>query len=201
MYIPQKYKERITSRSSINYAVGYVVRLRLYIRYALRRMIARMHGAKIGENSLIPWKLAWKANPNLVVGNNVSINSSKFDLRGGIHIHDNVIINRDVEIIRWSHNVNSTEFSLKKYPTLIIEPYTWLATGSKVLPSCTHISRGTVVGAFSVLVSNTEENGVYSGFPAKIIKKKDVVWGDLVVVGLNGGDWKYYKTARKSNIV
>lgn len=198
MYIPIQYKERIRNRSALKYAIGYIVRLRLYLRYAIRRQIARMHGAKVGDNSIVPWKLAWKANSNLEVGNNVSINSWHFDLRGKIIIKDNVIINRDVEIIRWSHDYNSSDFNLRKYPPLVIEPYTWLATGCKILPSCTCISYGSVIGAFSVVVKDTEDNGVYSGFPAKLIKEKNNVWKDLVIVSMNGGDWKFYKNARKS---
>lgn len=198
MYIPIQYKERVKNRSILKYAIGYIGRLKLYLCYAIRRQIARMHGAKVGDNSLIPWKLAWKANANLEVGDNVSINSWHFDLRGKIIIKDNVIINRDIEIIRWSHDYNSDDFKLKKYPPLVIEPYTWLATGCRILPSCSLISYGSVIGAFSVLVSNTVENGVYSGFPAKLIKEKTNVWKDLVIVSMNGGDWKFYKNARKS---
>ena len=197
MYIPIQYKERVKNRSVLKYAIGFIIRLRLYLRYAIRRQLARIHGAKIGDNSIIPWKLAWKANANLEVGDNVSINSWHFDLRGKVIIKDNVIINRDVEIIRWSHDYNSDDFKLKKYQPLVIESYTWLATGCKILPSCNLVSYGSVIGAFSVLISNTIENGVYSGFPAKLIKEKTNVWKDLVIVGMNGGDWKFYKNARK----
>ena len=128
----------------------------------------------------------------------MSINSWHFDLRDKIKIEDNVIINRDVEIIRWSHDYNSSDFKLRKYPPLVIESYTWLATGCKILPSCTRISYGSVIGAFSVVVKDTEENGVYSGFPAKIIKKKETVWDDLIIVSLNGGDWQFYKNVNRN---
>lgn len=197
MKIPESYKERIVNRSFLHYTVGYFVRLIKYIDYALRRSVARMGGAKIGKDSIIPWKLARAANSNLDVGSNVSINSYHFDLRGPIKVLDNVIINRDVEIIRWSHDYSTPNFKLKEYSPLVIEPYVWLATGCKILPSCHKIAFGTVVGAYSVLVSNTVKNGVYSGFPAVIIKKRDCVWEDLVVVSLNGGDWNYYKSIRK----
>lgn len=132
------------------------------------------------------------------IGDNVSINSSGFDLRGKIIIKDSVIINRDVEIIRWSHNYNSSVFELRKYPPLVIEPYTWLATGCKILPSCTKIACGSVIGAYSVVVSDTEENGVYSGFPAKMLKKKTKVWNELVIPSLNAGDWQYYRNVKRN---
>ena len=198
MNIPDRYRERIATRSSLHYVLGYLVRLRHYIDYELRRKRARWGGAKIGKNSLIPWQLARKANANLEIGENVSINSSKFDLRDKIIIKDYVIINRDVEIIRWSHDYNSQDFKLRKYPPLVIEPYTWLATGCRILPSCSKIAYGSVIGAYSVVVTDTEENGIYSGFPAKQLKKKTSVWNDLVIPSLNAGDWQYYRKVKRN---
>ena len=198
MVIPESYINRVKDRSYIRYMIGYIVRLFYYIKFGVRRKIARMGGAKIGKNSLIPWKLARMANENLEIGDNVSINSSGFDLRGKVTIMDNVIINRDVEIIRWSHEYDSPDFKLKKYPTLVIEPYTWLATGCKILPSCNRIAYGSVVGAYSIVVKDTENNGVYSGFPAKKIKTKERVWDNLVIVSLNGGDWQFYRKAYRN---
>lgn len=197
MNIPDSYIERVENRSFLRYWVGYFVRLRQYIGYGIRRKIARLRGAKIGANSLIPWKLAWRANSNLEIGNNVSVGTYKLDLRGEVKILDNVIINRDVEIIRWSHDYTSSDFKLRKYPPLIVESYTWLATGCKILPSCTKVAYGSVVGAFSVLVADTEENGIYSGFPAKKLKSKESIWKDLVIVGMNGGDWQYYRKVKR----
>lgn len=197
MFLPNKYKERILNRSAFRYFFGYVVRLIKYARFGFRRFIIRLKGGKIGQNSIVPLKLALKANSNLIIGNDVSINSSLIDMRRKVIIKDNVIINRDVEIIRLSHDYNSRDFRLKEYSPLIIESYSWLATGCKVLPSCSHIETGTVIGAYSVLPYNTIANGVYSGFPAKQIKTKENCWDELVVVSLNGGDWKYYKKARK----
>lgn len=194
--IPENYILNIKKRTTVHYFVGYIIRLYHFLKFGLRRMIARKRGATIGNNSIIPLQLALKANSNLVIGNDVSINTSCIDLRRKIQIHDNVVINRDVEIIRLSHDYNSLDFHLKEYPSLIIESYTWLATGSKVLPSCSLIKCGTVLGAYSVLPYNTEEMSVYSGFPAKLIRKREDVWSDLVVVSMNGGDWRYYKQAR-----
>ena len=198
--IPEEYILRVKQRSQTHYYIGYIIRLYHSLKFGVRRFIARKKGATIGNNSIIPLRLALKANSNLVIGNNVSINSSCFDLRRKIVIHDNVIINRDVGIIRLSHDYNSMDFRLKEYESLVIESYSWLATGSKILPSCSLIAYGTVLGAYSVLPYNTEKMSVYSGFPAKIIKKRENVWTNLVVVSLNGGDWNYYKQARKQKI-
>ena len=193
IYIPHSYSRRIESRSQIHYLLGYLIRLYNYTRFGIRRWIFRLRGGKIGANSLIPLKLALRANNNIVIGNNVSINSNIIDVRRGLVIEDNVVINRDVEIIRLSHDYNSPEFALKEYPPLVIESYSWLATGCKILPSCSLIAEGTVVGAYSVLPYSTEPMGVYSGFPAKKINERHEVWKDLVVVGMNGGDWQFYR--------
>ena len=196
-YLPDNYKSRIENRGIIRYCLGYLIRLYNYFRFGIRRWIVRLRGGKIGRNSLVPFKLAMRANENLIIGENVSINSYKIDVRRKVVIEDNVIMNRDVEIIRLSHNYDSMEFSLKEYTPLVIESYSWLATGCKILPSCSRIAEGSVIGAFSVLYSSTEPFGVYSGFPAKKINLRKEVWKDLVVVGMNGGDWQFYRRVKR----
>lgn len=194
--IPTSYSKRIEDRSRVHYCLGYIIRLYNYIRFGIRRRIVKLKGGKIGCNSLVPLRLAIRANKNLIIGNNVSINTSRIDLRRQVVIEDNVIINRDVEIIRLSHDYNSPEFALKEYPSLVIEPYSWLATGCKILPSCSKISYGSIIGAFSVLPYSTDRYGVYSGFPAIKIKEHQQIWDNMVVVSMNGGDWDYYRRVK-----
>lgn len=188
----EKYKSKIKSRSNFHFFIGLIARLRIYIQYAVNRKIAIFRGAKVGNSSMIPFALAIKANKNLVVGDDCIIETSNIDLRGKVIINDHCIINKDVQIIRLSHYIDDdTIFTTKYYPNLCIQSYTWLATGCKILPSCNYIAEGTVVGAFSVLIKNTECLGVYSGFPAKKIRLHNTFFNQLVVCSLMGGDLKY----------
>lgn len=125
-------------------------RIRLYLKYGLIRMYARIRGAYIGRNSIITWKLACRANKNLVIGNDCIVESWNIDLRSKVEICDNVIINRDVVIIRVSHYIdNDKSFTTRFYPDLKIEMYCWLCTGCIILPSVNTIAEGSVVGAYS----------------------------------------------------
>lgn len=179
------------------YYKGFISRLLLHIKYSIIRKIAIYRGAKIGNTSIIPYKLAVKANSNLVVGNDVIIESTKLDLRDKIIINDHVIVNKEVSIIRVSHSIdNDTFFSTKYYSPLVIHSYSWLATGCKILPSVQNISKGSIISAFSILVKDTEECGVYSGSPAILKRKHDTMFTDLIVVSLMGGDFLFYKKSR-----
>lgn len=195
--IPESYQEKIKSRNCFRYWIGYFVRLKLHVKYATARILARSRGAKIGEGSILPWSLAWRCNSNLEVGIDTVIETSELDLRNKIVIGNHCIINKKVEIIRVSHYIDDDrQFSSRYYPSLLIGDYSWLATGCKILPSCCHISENTVIGAYSVVVKDTEEDGVYSGFPAKKLRNKNCRYDDLLVCSLMGGDFIYYRRLR-----
>ena len=121
MRIPQTYIDKINSRSKVRYIVGLFVRFIYYCHYGLIRTVARSRGAKIGRDCIIPIKLAIKANSNLCVGDNTIVETSKLDLRGSkIVICDNVIINKQCEIIRVSHFIDDdNSFSTRYYDDLV----------------------------------------------------------------------------------
>lgn len=178
--------------------MGLFVRFLIYIKFGINRRYARLRGATIGKNVLINFKLAKKANHNLIIDDDVICETSYLDLRSPIHIHNNCIINNDVVFIRASHYVDdNTKFTTRYYPILEIESYSWLCTGCHILPNVTKISRGTIVSAFSTLVRNTEEMDVI-GKDGNPIRKHNAVFSDLVVPSLQGGDFLYYKEARHS---
>ena len=81
---------------------------------------------------------------------------------------------------------------------LIIEDYVWLCPDSVILPSCTLIAYGTVVGANAVVAKNTTEMSVVGGNPAKEIKKRSCIHSNLIVEALLGGDYYIYKQTRKN---
>ena len=72
-----------------------------------------------------------------------------------------------------------------------------LATSCVILPSVTRIETQSIIGAFSVLVRNSNEDGVYSGNPAKELRKHEGRFDKLVVCSLKGGDYNYYKCVYK----
>lgn len=186
------YTEKIQNRSKIRYYLGLSVRYIKFVKLSYIRFIARKNGAAIGENCVFPLSLARKANSNLTIGDNSSIQTDLFDLRAPITIGKNVIIGSGVEILTCSHNIDSQEWEFKSYGIEICD-YAWIATRAFILPSCTKIGKGSVCGGGSLVVENVEEMSVISGSPAKHIKFRKQIHSKLVVESLLGGDYKIYK--------
>lgn len=139
------YASKINSRSFLHYILGLAVRWKQCLKYRLACKIARKRGAEIGIGVIMPISLAKGANSNLHIGNHVSIQTDKIDLRSPVYIGNHVIIGKDVEIITCSHNIDSPMWEHKSYG-IEIEDFVWLPTKVLVLPSCRRIGKGAVVG-------------------------------------------------------
>ena len=190
------YTERVTSRSTLRYYLGLMIRAKNHIKYSFNRWIARRNGAIIGENTIINYKLAKIANSNLIIGNNCSIMSNKLGLQTKIIIGNNVIIGEGVEIVVGSHNIDSLEWEMKLYGIEVFD-FVWLANNCLILPTCRLVGYGAVVGGGSVVTKNVENMSVVAGNPAKEIRKRKMVHSDLVVSSLSGGDFNIYKKTYK----
>jgi acetyltransferase-like isoleucine patch superfamily enzyme len=193
--IGNEYKEyviKIKSRNKKRFIIGLIPRFFNYYKSELINNIARIKGAKIGSNSYINLSLALKANRNLSVGDSSIIETKDLDLRDKIFVGNNVIINKNVTVIRASHLVDSKLFETISNE-IIIEDYVWIASNSLILPNCKVIKYGSVVGAGSVLGSSiNEDKSIFFGSPAKFVRYRKEVYSDLVVESLQGRDFKKY---------
>jgi maltose O-acetyltransferase len=186
------YEKQIQDRSKKRYLLGLLIRYKKHLYLSYIRYIARKRGAYIGENCVFPLSLAKKANSNLTIGDNSSIQTDLFGLRAPITIGNNVIRGSGVEILTCSHNIDSPDWEFKAYG-IEISDYVWIATRVFVLPSCTKIGKGAVCGGGSLVVKNVEEMSVVSGSPAEHIKYRKHIHSNLVVESLLGGDYRTYK--------
>ncbi len=110
--IPKQYFDKISNRNLFRFYLGLIPRILIFIKYAFFRQVVRFRGGIIGDDSIVSWKLARKANKNLIIGSDCIIQSFNLDLRSKIIISDHVIINKDVSIIRVSHHIDDdTTFS------------------------------------------------------------------------------------------
>lgn len=138
------YEKDIKERSTFRYILGLLVRWKQHFKYDKAVRIARKKGATIGENVVMPLSLAKAANSNLKIGDHVSIQTDKIDLRNPVTIGNHVIIGSETEIITTSHNIDSEEWEHKHYG-LTIEDYVWIPTRVMILPSCRKIQYGEIV--------------------------------------------------------
>lgn len=187
-----KYQKYVQDRTRFKYYRGLLSRWLSNIGYSYARFVARRNGAHIGEGVIMPLSLAKILNSNCTIGNHVSIQTDKIDVRTSLIIGNNVIIGKGTEIIMGSHNIDSPDWEYKQYG-LEIEDYVWLPTNVLVLPSCRKIGYGAVVGSGSVVVRNIEPMSVVSGNPAKEFKKRKCVHTNLVVESLLHGDYKIFR--------
>ena len=188
------YSKNIQARSKLRFFKGLYPRYKNYLKNRFIVWVARRNGATIGEYVTMPYKLAKKANANLIIGNHTSIQSHVLDLRAKVTIGNSVIIGSDVEIITVSHNVDSVDWE-HKYYGIEIENYCWLATRVFVLPSCQRIGYGAVCAAGSVVAKNVERMSIVTGNPAVELRKRKMVHTDLCVESMLSNDFVAYKYA------
>ena len=114
---------------------------------------------------------------NIKVGEHVEFGKDTYiDYSGGVVIGNCVSISEGVKIYTHNHGVdgfvdwrkNEIDFS-----PLVIEDNCWLGAGSIILPNVTHIGKGAVVGAGSVVTKNVEEGAIVAGNPAKVVKYRN----------------------------
>lgn len=195
--IMTNYEKDIKGRSTFRYILGLIARWKQHFKYDKAVRIARKKGATVGDNVVMPLSLAKAANSNLKIGDHVSIQTDKIDLRNPVTIGNHVIIGSETEIITTSHNIDSEEWEHKHYG-LTIEEYVWIPTRVMILPSCRKIQYGGVISSGSVVVKDVESMSVVGGNPAKEFKKRKCVHKNLVVESLLGGDYYTYKQTRRS---
>ncbi len=193
------YERNVQDRSTLRYYAGLLIRFRTFLKHERARRVARKNGASIGSNVVLPISLAKKANKNLIIGDNSSIQTDNFSsLRYRIVIGKNVIIGNNAKFVMGSHNIDSLDWEhMRSTEQLVVEDYVWICPDAVILPSCSSIGYGAVVGANAVAVKNIERLSVVSGNPAKEIKKRSCVHKNLVVESMLGGDFLRYREVRK----
>lgn len=136
-----------------------------------RNFILKIFGAKIDAGARVypsariwaPWNLTIKTNS--VLGDRVDCYNV-----GSITIGENSIVSQDSVLCSATHDYNLPEFPLIIRP-IELKENVWVASHAFISPGVT-LQAGTVIGAKSLVIKNTEEWTVYGGNPAKPIKPR-----------------------------
>ncbi len=128
----------------------------------------------IGNNvNICPNVVIWP-DGFLQIKNNVGINPGVV-IYGQVEIGNDVMIAPGVKIIGGTHNFKKKEIAMKNQGTsrvgVIIDNDVWIGANSVILDGVT-VSEGCIIGAGSVVTSNTEPFSIYAGSPARLIKKR-----------------------------
>jgi len=139
-----------------------------YIRIIILKKVIRDFGIK----NKIQKGVYFGNGQDISIGSNCQINENvKLD---NVVIGNYVMIAPGVTILGKMHNFSSIETPMilqgeKKVLPTIIEDDTWIGTNAIIMPGIT-ISKGSIIGAGSVVTKNTNQFGIYAGVPAKLIK-------------------------------
>lgn len=138
---------------------------------SIKVLLLRLFGARLGKQIIIkprvnihfPWKLK--------VGNNVWIGEEVFLLNFELlSIGDNVCISQRAFLCGGNHNYKISSMPYRNGP-ITIRNGCWIGASVFIGPNSV-IGKNSVVSAGSVVTKSVEENGIFRGNPALLIKKR-----------------------------
>lgn len=136
-----------------------------------RILLLKLFGADIEWTVSIHPKAKIEYPWNLKMGNLSSLGERSWVYAmDKICIGEKTCIGKDVYLLTGSHDISSPEFNLITKP-INIGNCCWLTTGVTVLQGVS-IGDGCVVSANSTVTKSIEPCSVFSGNPAKFIKKR-----------------------------
>lgn len=139
--------------------------------HAVRLWWLRAGGAKIGKGSTIWRNTEVLGIENLVIGDDSVIAwHCQIDARAGLIIGNHVAIASHVLIIAGTHDLTAPEFWSVSGP-IHIDDYAWIATRALIGHS-SHIGRGAVVTANTVLAKDVAPYKIVGGSGAKVMGER-----------------------------
>jgi putative colanic acid biosynthesis acetyltransferase WcaF len=139
--------------------------------YAWRRLLLNAFGAKIKSGARVYQSARILYPPNLEMGE-----GSVLGWNTHCYCMDKIVIEPYAEVAQFvhlvtgTHDIDSPTFQLRTKPIRICS-HAWLASGAFVGPGVT-VGEGAVLGARAVAFHDLEPWTVYSGNPAKPIRKR-----------------------------
>ena len=150
-----------------NYFIAYLPSHHIRLFYYKNVM-----GFKIKKGSSIHLGCKFSCTKNFSLGINSTINQNcHLDNRGGLFISDNVSISPKCSFLTADHLIDSISFEGRNRP-INIENHAFLGFGATVLGGVI-IKKGSVIGAQSLVLKNTDEFGIYFGVPAIKLKERN----------------------------
>lgn len=136
----------------------------------IRPVLYKWGGVKIGKNVRI-CSHCFKGGGQLSIGSNSFINYNVF-FDGKVTINDNCNIAYNVTFINSNHEIGTAQRRAGKnyYTEIEVGSGTWIGANSVILPGV-KIGEGVIIGAGSVVTKDCDCNAIYSGNPAKMLRR------------------------------
>jgi len=138
---------------------------------AFKSFVLRLFGAKVGQNVVVkprvnihmPWKL--EIGDHSWLGEEVFI--LNFEL---VRIGNNVCVSQRVFLCGGNHNFKDPAMTYRNGP-IVLNDGCWIGASSFVGPDVS-VGVDTVVCAASVVTKNLNNNAIYRGNPATLVKTR-----------------------------
>ena len=141
--------------------------------HAWRRLLLQMFGATVGRGARVHGSARIWLPGNLELGENCLIGPGvNLYNQGRITIGARTVISQGAHICASSHDIADPHFQLVLRP-IRIGAGAWVAAEAFVGPGVA-VGDGAVVSARAALFEDAQDNGVYSGNPARLIKQRQL---------------------------
>ena len=142
----------------------------------LKISFLRTIGANVGSGVKLGNGLRVLGPANLVLGNNVALaHNVVLDARGGLTLHDGVLVGFESVLITFTHASNDPYRPVHHQGTvqgpIAVGSNAWLGARCLVLPGA-RVGNSSIVGAMSVVTSDIPDGTVAAGIPAKTIRNR-----------------------------
>lgn len=149
---------------------------RLISRYRRRGLLGRMESAGVGIQLEPGVELVYPQRINL--GSHIYIGPKTYlNGRGGLHIHDHVIMAPEIVILTAMHRYKDAEM-VPYDPVELLRPVTvercvWIGYRAMIMPGVT-IGEGSIVAAGAVVTKSCPPGSILGGNPAQVIGQRDM---------------------------
>ena len=136
-----------------------------------RVWVLRRFGAIIGkQNAIYPNCIIWA--PWLLETEDVVTIGPQAEVYnpGGVYLGHHVILSQGSFLCGATHDYNSPDFTYIK-EKIVLKPYVWICARATVLAGV-HCEEGSVLGAMALAARNLDAWTVYTGNPARPVKKR-----------------------------
>jgi maltose O-acetyltransferase len=130
---------------------------------------------KCGSNVNVSQRARFGNGKFIEIGNNSSIGMD-CKVPNNIIIGEDVMMGPHVTIYGANHVFERTDIpmrkqGMKKYPAVVIEDDVWIGSHTIIMPGL-KISKGTIIGAGSIVTKSFPAYSIIAGNPAKLLKSR-----------------------------
>lgn len=136
----------------------------------IRELFAQITGRAVHESFCVFPPFYTDCGKNLVIGENVFLNSGcKIQDQGGVVLDEGVLIGHNVVIATLNHSPDPKHRG-DIFPAKVhIGKNVWIGANATILPGVT-VGEGAVIGAGAVVSKDVAANTIVGGVPARVIK-------------------------------